>query len=366
MAQETGSTPSNGGCLAPITGHGGAVPPAPTSVQEQAAEIIESILEDADPSTERERNNLRRLLQTHPGKPQAALLEHLHETLRRRNTPAAAPPKRVDATVHFESTEAGRSVEIPVNSEARTRIQTTLRDKLLLTAFQPVNALPGGNVIGVEALTRFISDDGAGAHEWFTEATAAGLGTELEIAALHCALAAAQDIPEHLYVALNLTPAALRDPRAQALLAANLLTPVRTIVELTGNLEIADMPLLNVLTPLRALGMRLAVSAVGAAMLPMDRIEELHPDIIKLDRHLIEGIDSNDGQRNRARNLIRLARSLEASVIAEGIEAESQLIEVTALGVDAVQGYLLGRPTVDPHNWSAWSLQPEPEAQPTP
>ncbi|MGO4859732.1 EAL domain-containing protein [Arthrobacter sp. 2MCAF14] len=67
----------------------------------------------------------------------------------------------------------------------------------------------------------------------------------------------------------------------------------------------------------------------------------------KTNRHLIEGIESSDGQRNRARNPIRLARSLEASVIAEGIEAESQLIEVTALGVDAVQACLLGRPTVD-------------------
>lgn len=60
---------------------------------------------------------------------------------------------------------------------------------MLLTAFQPIRKLSAGNVAGFEALARFVSRDGA--DTWLRETAAAGLGEDLEIAALHCALSAA-------------------------------------------------------------------------------------------------------------------------------------------------------------------------------
>lgn len=62
---------------------------------------------------------------------------------------------------------------------------------MLLTAFQPIRELSAGNVAGFEALARFVSRDGASADTWLRETAAAGLGEDLEIAALHCALSAA-------------------------------------------------------------------------------------------------------------------------------------------------------------------------------
>jgi EAL domain-containing protein (putative c-di-GMP-specific phosphodiesterase class I) len=56
---------------------------------------------------------------------------------------------------------------------------------LLLTAFQPIIGISAEEVVGVEALTRFVMYDGASADIWFREAATVGLGTELEIAALH-------------------------------------------------------------------------------------------------------------------------------------------------------------------------------------
>jgi EAL domain-containing protein (putative c-di-GMP-specific phosphodiesterase class I) len=336
------------------------------TMREQVLDIIESILADSDSRSESVRNNLRALLEARPDDPERVLLEHLLET---RKTPGSAvkvPVQREAASLHLESSDTARTVSVPVSHEVREGIQTILADKLLLTAFQPVHALPGGEVVGVEALTRFVGEDGAGADVWFNEAAAAGLGTELEIAALHCALTAAHDVPENISVALNLTPATSKDPRVRNLLAAAALAPDRIIVELTGSLDAVEGQTGDDgLGPLRALGLRLAISASGAALVSMERIEQLRPDIIKLDRHLIEGIESNDGQKIRARAIVELAREIGADIIAEGIETAAELEEVTALKVTAAQGYLLGRPSVHPLDWSAWSIRAQTEAQPT-
>jgi EAL domain-containing protein (putative c-di-GMP-specific phosphodiesterase class I) len=86
------------------------------------------------------------------------------------------------------------------------RIREIISGQRLLTAFQPIHDLAAGRVIGVEALSRFVSDDGAGADYWFGEASAVGLGTELEFAAFGTALTAAEELPPCLYVALNISP----------------------------------------------------------------------------------------------------------------------------------------------------------------
>ncbi|MET3370682.1 EAL domain-containing protein [Arthrobacter sp. M2012083] len=370
MAQDAGSfKPESGSSPKDDAAAADDAVKAPASedmtMREQVLDIIESILADSDARSEGARNNLRALVEARPGNPERALLEHLLET---RKTPASAakvPVQREVASLHLESSDTARTVSVPVSHEVREGIQSILADKLLLTAFQPVHALPGGEVVGVEALTRFVGEDGAGADVWFNEAAAAGLGTELEIAALHCALTAAHDVPDNMSVALNLTPATSSDPRVRNLLAAAALAPDRIIVELTGSLEsVEGQTGDHGLGPLRTLGLRLAISASGAALVSMERIEQLRPDIIKLDRHLIEGIESSDGQKIRARAIVELAREIGADIIAEGIETAAELDEVTALKVTAAQGYLLGRPSVHPLDWSAWSIRAQTEAQP--
>ncbi|MEV7605839.1 EAL domain-containing protein [Paenarthrobacter sp. NPDC089322] len=365
MAQEEGSIPPGGGAEH-LPGDGVAAPPlaGDPTMREQVVDIIDSILADTDPRSEDARTKLRQLVEARPDDPEAVLLEHLLETRKAAASRPELPARQPSANVHLESSTAARVVTVPVSHEVREDIETILADKLLLTAFQPVHALPEGEVVGVEALTRFVGADGASADIWFREAEAAGLGTELEIAALLCALAAAKDVPDHMYIALNLTPATSRDSRVRNLLAAAALAPNRIIVELTGSLEGADAQPGEGLEPLRPLGLRLAVSASGAGFVSMDRINDLRPDIIKLDRHLIEGIAASEGQRIRARAVVELAREIGAAVVAEGIETIEELEEVTALKVTAAQGYLLGRPSVHPLDWSAWSIRAQEEAQP--
>jgi PAS domain S-box-containing protein len=237
------------------------------------------------------------------------------------------------------------------------RIDKTVRDDLIVTAFQPIQELATGDMIGVEALARFPSDDGRSPDHWFKEAASVGMGGELEFAALEAALHRTAKLPEHLYVALNLSPETCLDPQLPGFLERSGLAVDRIVLELTERLAVAEYaPLLAALAPLRRRGLRIAVDDAGSGFASMRHILQLRPDIIKLDRSLIAGIDSDQGQRALGAAMVGFARQIGARLVAEGIESPAELATVTELGMALGQGYYLGRPTIHPADWADWHL----------
>lgn len=87
----------------------------------------------------------------------------------------------------------------------------------------------------------------------------------------------------------------------------------------------------------------------------MRHIVELRPDLIKLDRKVITGINADAGLQALGAAMVGFAREIGASLVAEGIETEAELAAVRKLGMGAGQGYLLGRPTVATEEWKQWS-----------
>jgi PAS domain S-box-containing protein len=260
--------------------------------------------------------------------------------------------------IGFEGTGrplAPPTVEEAATTRSRVLIREIISGQRLLTAFQPIHDLAAGRVIGVEALSRFVSDDGVGADYWFGEASAVGLGTELEFAALETALTAAEELPPYLYVALNISPDACLDPRLPALLECAHIPLDRIILELTERLPVEEYDLLNAaLVPLRLRGLRVAVDDAGSGFASMRHILHLRPDIIKLDRSLIAGIRDNTGQYALGAAMVEFAKQISATLVAEGIETSAELAAVTGLGMTAGQGYLLGRPSIQPREWATW------------
>lgn len=340
----TTSLPTGWGAQAALPGDSGEL-----TVRWQARQIITELLAESDPASEWTRQQLRALFEAHPDNPEHVLLEHLTATTELANADNGAIPEmaRPQAVAVPEP--------VPFTRRSRNRIEAILADKMLMTAFQPIRRLPEGHVIGVEALTRFVSDDGASADHWFSEAESVGLGTDLELAALHRALTAAQAVPEHMFIALNLTPATCADPRIPGLLDHSQLAMDRIVIDLNGPIPFDQYGALTAaLAPLRQRGLRIAVNGAGVGFTSMDQVLELHPDIIKLDRSFIAGIESSQGQRLRAAAMNELAHYIDAALGAQGVETQEELDAVTGLGVVAAQGYLLGRPSVHPLDWNAW------------
>lgn len=214
----------------------------------------------------------------------------------------------------------------------------------LETRLEPIRGMATGRIHAFEGLVR---EPGRDSRELFSSATALGLDIHLELVALGRVL-------EHLdgprlqggaRLAVNLSPAVVV---LEAVL--RLLEPVadRLIVEVS---ELASGPstelVARALSPLREIGLLVALDNAGAGYAGLERIALLVPDIVKLDRSLVASIEA-PATRRLAEITTRAAHAVGALVVAVGIEHPGQLTWARTAQVDAWQGFLAEVPRVTP------------------
>lgn len=227
--------------------------------------------------------------------------------------------------------------------DASERIRAEIHRGRMTTAFQPIVDMSTGETVGAEALTRF-PGSASGPEAWFADAANAGLGAELELAAIQLALGRLDDLPTGVYLSLNASPSTLGDPRLQDLVAGS--DPTRLVIEVTEHAEIDDYALLATsLAPLRQLGVRVAVDDLGAGFSSFSHVLELSPHLLKLDASITRGCDSDPARQALAAAVVGVAARLGASVIAEGVETQAELDTVTRLGIPLVQGFFTAAPS---------------------
>ena len=83
----------------------------------------------------------------------------------------------------------------------------------------------------------------------------------------------------------------------------------------------------------------------GAGYAGLTTFAVLQPDVVKLDIALVRGCDHQPVKQQLIRSMITLCNELGALVVAEGIDTAAERDAVQSLGVDLLQGFLLGRPT---------------------
>lgn len=327
------------------------------SVRVQAWGIIAAVLADTDPSGAAIRQRLSNSLDENPGVPERALLEYLLET------------RRSDANTE-ETLESARQMRLAPNSmppkfaeqldaiRSVSRISSLLENQMLMTAFQPIYGLADKSVVGVEALSRFVSDDGAAAELWFAEAAAVGLGANLEFSALGSAAAAARDLPANLYISLNISPTSCLDPRLPELFAHIDLPIDRVVLELTETIPDEEYAqFIAAINPLRDKGLRIAIDDTHSGAGALSRMVHLRPDFLKVGRDVFGNVDNDGLQRALTTCLVDFTDQIGTTLVAEGIETVGELKVLTELGIEAGQGYLLGRPSVRPQDWASWNTR---------
>lgn len=238
----------------------------------------------------------------------------------------------------------------------RVRIRRVLIDKDLRIAFQPIVAATTGLVVEAEALSRFSGTPPESPDVWFAGAAEVGLDAELELMAVDKALRAARQLPGHCRVGINVSPAILADPRLVSTIEAGPVDPHRVTVEVTEHTHIEDYGRLQVVREqLRQRGIHVAVDDVGSGYASFRHLVALAPDVIKLDRTLVSGLDTDQARRALVAAMVMFAQQCGAVVLAEGVETTGELRCLAGLGVDLVQGYLTGSPTVESTVWQTWS-----------
>jgi EAL domain-containing protein (putative c-di-GMP-specific phosphodiesterase class I) len=234
----------------------------------------------------------------------------------------------------------------PIDDQTwRSGLEATLADPASIAiVLQPIVDLQRGVVVGHEALSRFAGPPAATPDRWFAAAERHGVGPALSAATVRAALAWLPGLPPNTFLTINLEPGHLDAPEVLAALDTPSGRLDRVIVELTEHTTLDVTALTAGLDGLRTKGGRVALDDAGSGYAGLSLLLELRPDVVKLDRSLVTGLDIDPVRRVLLRSLGELTASIDAWILAEGIETAGELEELVALGVPLGQGYLLGRP----------------------
>ncbi|MGY6564914.1 MAG: sensor domain-containing phosphodiesterase [Halomonadaceae bacterium] len=226
---------------------------------------------------------------------------------------------------------------------AEARICDVLEHRHFHIVFQPMHDLVEQRIAGYEALSRFVVEPHRGPDKWFEEAALVGLREELELAAIEMALEALPALPQASYLSLNVSPATILSGRLADLLGPYPLE--RLMLELTEHDIVEDYEgLFEALVEMRRQGLRLAIDDAGAGYASFRHILHLAPNVIKLDRSLVHGIDKRSDSRALTAALVGFTNETGSRLLAEGVETQAELEVLRDIGVRKAQGYLLGRP----------------------
>ena len=236
-------------------------------------------------------------------------------------------------------------------AEAEARIERLIDGDGLDIALQPIVDLDSRHVVGAEALARFNDEQGERlpTEETFLDAHVLGLGVDLELSVIGLALRSQSRLPEGLYLALNVSPALLARPELERIVKRGEHGSRPLVVELTEHQAVEDYGQLDgALERLRAHGVRVAVDDVGSGFASFRHVTRVKPEILKLDRSLVCGIDEDPVRQSLASAIVAFARDVDAIVVSEGIESGDELSCLMDLAVGCGQGFYLGRPALGP------------------
>ncbi|MCD6060781.1 MAG: diguanylate phosphodiesterase [Moraxellaceae bacterium] len=265
------------------------------------------------------------------------------------------------------ATQLEREMEGSHQREASCqRISAALAQGQPAMVYQPIVRLnESWDMCGVECLARFRVEPRRPPDQWFAEAAAAGMGLELEVAAIRRALTELHSLPGTFYVTLNASPETACSPEfAEAL---EIMPIERLVLEITEHARVKDYAVLKQgLAPLRNRGMQLAIDDAGAGYSSLQHIVSLQPDFIKLDASLVRNIHTDPTRRALAAALLEFGRQTESTIIAEGVETAGELSALHALGVSKAQGYLMSLPLTLPELRAMLESQPPRQGRPSP
>jgi EAL domain-containing protein (putative c-di-GMP-specific phosphodiesterase class I)/CheY-like chemotaxis protein len=224
----------------------------------------------------------------------------------------------------------------------RQEIERFITGSGVTMVFQPIMDLRSREVVGVEALARFLSLPPRSPAAWFAEAVSLQMSRQLEMSTVRQALAHLPEIQNNVYLSLNCSHRTVCTNEFSLLMAD---IGHRVVVEITEHEPVEDYEVLaSALSRLRAQNVRIAIDDAGAGFASLRHTLQLGPDIVKVDLSLTRDIDHDRARRALASALISFADELGMTIVAEGIETPAELEALMDLGVRYGQGFFLAEP----------------------
>ena len=209
--------------------------------------------------------------------------------------------------------------------------------------YLPVVELSKRHASGYELLARFSGGPAAPPAMWFESAAKLGLTAPLERRIMRAGFVTADALPEGAFVSINITAEALVSSQIQELFKQR--DRYDNIVLEVSEEDTQEPGVADALTVFRAGGGRLAVDDIGSGFSNLRDVLTLKPDILKVDRAIVRGVDRDKVKSAIVEGLNTMASRLGIPLLAEGIESREELAELERLGVPLGQGYLFGEPS---------------------
>jgi diguanylate cyclase (GGDEF)-like protein len=245
---------------------------------------------------------------------------------------------------------------IETELQRRRELEQQIRDTLAAQAFdlhfQPLFGASKEQLVGFEALLRMPDQNGGFVSPAVFIPVAEEIGLIVEIGdwVLRRACAVAALWPEHLTIAVNLSPAQFKaggvHRTVTEALAGSGLAPHRLELEITEGLVLNDdAAVMRELAELKALGVSIVMDDFGTGYSSLSYLWKFPFDKIKIDRSFMRALGSEDATVGDVlQAIMSLSRALRMRVTAEGVETRSQADFLKVIGCDEVQGFYFARP----------------------
>ena len=243
--------------------------------------------------------------------------------------------------------EAGMDQRARARRSLELELRQAISDGSLEIYYQPVVNLEDGKVSSCEALLRWRHPERGmiSPAEFIPIAEDSGLINQLGLWVLNAACAEAATWPDHVRVAVNVSPVQFRSPslalNVAAALAACGLPASRLELEITEAVLIRDdEAALDMLHQLRKLGVRIALDDFGTGYSSLSYLQRFPFDKIKIDRSFIKDIAGPGASSSIVQAVVSIAAASDMTTTAEGVETEQQRNLLYILGCTEMQGYL--------------------------
>lgn len=241
--------------------------------------------------------------------------------------------------------------------ELKADLQHALSREELILHYQPLVCLQSGELLGFEALIRWLhpSRGMVSPVSFIPLAEETGLIIPIgewvmETAMRQLARWRSETPGSSLGMSINLAPRQLENESIVEQVAGCIhrsgVAPHWITLELTESSGLDDRQCQDRLISLRALGCEIAADDFGTGFASYAALQQLPFTNVKIDRSLITGLSSDDSRSQaQVRSIIEMGHATGLSVTAEGIEEDDQRLLLAEMGADKGQGYLFSKPT---------------------
>lgn len=227
-----------------------------------------------------------------------------------------------------------------------------LKNETLAVHFQPIFDIASKSIFGYECLSRGIDAQQKVVPPvaLINEARETDLIFNLDRLMREKCLHAAHDADIDSHIFINFVPTAVYNPefclRSTVAWVEKLkLDPAKIVFEVVETEKIGDSAhLLKILNFYRDTGFKIALDDVAAGYSGLLQLLTIRPDIMKIDREVVDGIHENPDKQTIFRAMMNVAQDYGITTLAEGIEQQAELDFLRENKVSLAQGYLLGKP----------------------